>query len=66
MEGTVIIHAIISKDGHIESANAVSGPPMLQGSALEAVRAARYRPYLLTGLPTEVDTTFSIVFRLNG
>jgi periplasmic protein TonB len=65
-EGTVIIHAIISKSGRIESANVVSGPALLQGAALEAVRSARYRPYLLNGQPTEVDTTFSIVFRMNG
>ncbi|MDQ2926308.1 MAG: energy transducer TonB [Acidobacteriota bacterium] len=65
-EGTVVIHAIISKTGAIESANAVSGPIMLQGAALEAVRAARYRPYRLNGEPTDVDTTFSIVFRLNS
>ncbi len=65
-EGTVIIHAIISKAGTIESANAVSGPIMLQGAALDAVRSARYRPYRLNGEPTEVDTTFSIVFRLSS
>jgi protein TonB len=66
MEGTVTIHAIISKTGKIESANAVSGPAMLQGAALDAIRLARYRPYLLNGLPTEVDTTFIVVFRLNS
>jgi len=65
-EGTVVIHAIISKTGRIESATAESGPLMLQGAALDAVRAARYRPYLLNGQPTEVDTTFNVVFRLNN
>ena len=65
-EGTVIIHAIISKAGHIESAIAESGPLMLQGAALDAVREARYRPYLLNGLPTEVETTFNINFRLSN
>lgn len=65
-EGTVVIRAIISKDGRIESANAVSGPTMLQGAALEAVRSARYRPFRLNGEPTEVDTTFSIIFHLGS
>ena len=65
-EGTVVIHAIISKDGRIESANAVSGPTILQGAALEAVRSARYRPFRLNGEPTEVDTTFSIIFHLGS
>jgi protein TonB len=65
-EGTVIIHAIISKEGRIESANVVSGPAMLTGAALDAVRNAHYRPYLLNGQPTEVETTFSINFRLSS
>jgi protein TonB len=64
-EGIVIIHAIISKTGRIESATAESGPMMLRQSALEAVTAARYRPYLLNGSPTEVETTFNINFRLS-
>lgn len=66
VEGTVEVHAIISRTGHVESAEAVRGPEMLRGAALEAVRSARYRPFLLNGQPTEVETTFSIIFRLNS
>ena len=65
-QGTVVIQAIISKAGHIESARVISGPPILQDVALQAVRAARYRPYLLNGQPTEVETTFSIVFHIGS
>jgi protein TonB len=63
-EGTVVVQAIISKSGKIESAQVVSGPAILQAAALRAVREARYRPFLLNGQPTEVVTTVSIVFRL--
>lgn len=63
-EGTVVVQAIISKSGKIESAQVVSGPAILQAAALQAVREARYRPFLLNGQPTEVVTTVSIVFRL--
>ena len=66
LEGTVVIQAIISQSGHIESAHVVSGPAMLQGAALDAVRGARYRPYLLNNQPTEVDTTISITFRMGS
>jgi protein TonB len=66
VQGTVIIQAIISKSGTIESAHVVSGPVLLQGSALQAVRNARYHPYLLNHQPTEVETTFSINFRLGS
>ncbi len=64
--GTVVVQAVISKTGHIESAHVVSGPAMLQGAALEAVRNARYHPFLLNGDPTEVDTTISINFNLDS
>jgi protein TonB len=65
-EGTVVIQAIISKSGRIESAHVLSGSSMLQGAALDAVRSARYRPYLLNNEPTEVETTISINFRLGS
>lgn len=65
-QGTVIIHAIISKVGIIESASVISGPPLLQGAAIDAVKAARYRPFQLNGAPTEVDTTITVNFRLNN
>jgi protein TonB len=66
VEGTVVVDAIISRTGSIESAHVLSGPPMLQQTALEAVRQARYRPFLLNGQPTEVQTTITINFRMGG
>jgi protein TonB len=64
--GSVVLHAIISKGGTIENLTAVSGPAMLQGAAIDAVRQWRYKPYLLNGDPTEVDTTITVNFNLNG
>ena len=65
-EGSVVIEAIISRTGTIESTHIVSGPPMLQQAAMDAVRQARYRPFLLNGQPTEVQTTITINFRIGG
>jgi protein TonB len=65
-EGVVVVHALISKTGNIESARAVSGPAMLQAAAVAAVQQAHYRPYLLNGSPTEVDTTVTINFKLGS
>jgi protein TonB len=65
-QGTVMVQAIISKSGQIESAHVLSGPTMLQGAALDAVRRARYRPFLLNNEPTEVETTISINFHLGN
>jgi protein TonB len=64
--GSVVLHAIISKTGSIESLQAVSGPDMLKGAAMDAVKQWRYKPYLLNGEPTEVDTTITVNFNLNG
>ena len=63
-QGAVVVEAMISKAGRIESAHVTSGPPMLRQAALDAVAAARYRPYLLSGEPIEVETTITVVFRL--
>jgi len=63
-EGTVIVEAIISKSGAIESAHATAGPPLLREAAIDAIRSARYSPYLLNGTPTEVQTTITVQFRL--
>jgi protein TonB len=39
---------------------------MLQQAALDAVRTWRYRPYLLSGEPVEVETTVNVIFTLGG
>lgn len=64
IQGTVILQATISKAGTIENLRVVSGPPMLQMAALDAVETWRYRPYLLNGEPVEVETTVNVVFTL--
>lgn len=66
VEGTVVVEAIISRAGTIESLHVISGPPTLQRATLDAIRAARYQPYLLNGSPTEVQTTISVNFRLGS
>jgi protein TonB len=66
IQGTVVLQATISKAGSIENLRVVSGPPMLQQAALDAVRSWRYKPYLLNGDPVEVETTVNVVFNLGG
>jgi protein TonB len=66
VQGTVVLEAIVSKAGKIESLHVVSGPPLLRGAALDAVAVARYKPYLLNGEPTEVQATITVVFKLGS
>jgi len=65
-DGTVVLAATISKDGTIINLRVVSGPPMLQQAALDAVSQWRYRPYLLNGQPVDVETTVNVIFTLGG
>jgi protein TonB len=62
VQGAVILHAMISKTGTIEDLKVVSGPQMLSGAAVDAVKRWKYKPYLLNGEPTEVDTTITVNF----
>jgi periplasmic protein TonB len=64
IQGTVVLQATISKGGSIENLRVISGPPMLQQAAMDAVRSWRYKPYLLNGEPVEVETTINVVFNL--
>jgi periplasmic protein TonB len=66
VQGTVILHAIIAKDGSVQELQYISGPALLMRSAMDAVRQWKYQPTLLNGEPVEVDTTISVVFTLSG
>src|SRR6516164_6794982 len=66
IQGTVVLQALISKDGTIENLHLVSGHPMLAPAAIEAVKQWRYKPYFLNGEPVEVDTTINVNFTLAG
>ncbi|MGA8940735.1 MAG: M56 family metallopeptidase [Acidobacteriaceae bacterium] len=65
IQGTVLFHAVIGKDGTITSLKLLSGPPELTKAAWDAVKQWTYRPYLLNGNPVEVDTTITVNFALN-
>lgn len=62
VSGTVELHATIAKSGSIKDLHVVSGSPMLQQAAVDAVRTWRYKPYMLNNAPTEVETTIRVVF----
>jgi protein TonB len=66
VQGTVVVEAVISRKGTIESLRVVSGPPMLRSAAMDAIRAARYQPFRLNGEPTEVETRITVNFRMGG
>lgn len=62
IQGQVKLHAIIGRDGRIQSLSAVSGHPLLVRAALDAVEQWRYRPYVLNGEAVEVETFITVNF----
>jgi protein TonB len=66
VQGTVVLHAVIGKDGRVQGLQVVSGHPMLTASAISAVKQWRYKPYMLNGQPVEIDTTITVNFTLAG
>jgi protein TonB len=65
-QGTVVLRAVISRDGNIENLRLQSGPPMLVNSAIDAVRQWHYRPYYLNHEAVEVETQITVNFTLGG
>jgi TonB family protein len=63
IQGQVKLHAIIGRDGRIQSLNAISGHPLLLRAALDAVEQWRYRPYMLNGERVEVETFITVNFK---
>ena len=66
IEGTVLLRAIISKDGTLLNLSSISqsADPELVQAAIDAAKQWRYQPTLLNGQPVEVITTITVNFRL--
>jgi periplasmic protein TonB len=62
VEGTVILEAIISKNGDVENVKVLRGVhPLLDQAAVNAVRKWRYKPVTSNG---KVHTTVTVKFKL--
>jgi protein TonB len=65
--GAVVMRAIVGTDGKVEKLSLISGPPGAYSEAvMNAVRRWEYKPYLLNGNPTRVDTSITINIQRNG
>jgi len=64
VQGAVVVLAVVGPDGRIKSASAISGPPMLQGPAVAAVKQWTYKPATLNGAPVESETRVKLDFSL--
>ena len=65
IQGTVLLQALIGKDGHVKNLHLIAGDKTLAEAAIGAVQQWRYRPYLLMGEPVEVETQITVNFTLS-
>jgi protein TonB len=61
-KGQVKLVAAIGTDGKVKTVKVLSGHPLLQKAAMDAVRQWVYRPTLLNGLPVETETEILVNF----
>ncbi len=62
-QGPVVLHAVIGADGAVQNLRVVSSAhPTLNNAALAAVAQWRFRPYLLNGVPVEVEAQITVNF----
>jgi TonB family protein len=61
-ESTVVVEAVISKAGRVSPVRAVSGSPLLQNEAMNAVRLWRYKPFIRDDEPVDVTTEILVNF----
>jgi TonB family protein len=66
VQGTVVLQAAISRDGTVVALRGMSGHPMLIPAAIEAVKQWRYKPYVINGKPTAVETEIIVTFTLKN
>ena len=64
VEGQVIIKVIIDQDGNVIVANILKSVPMLDESALSAVKERKFSPGKLGGVPVKVNMIVPVQFKM--
>jgi protein TonB len=65
VQGTVAVQIVIDEQGHVISAKAASGHPLLLNAAVQAAYKARFTPTLLSGKPVKVTGNITYNFVLH-
>jgi len=65
VQGSVILQALISRDGAIQDLHVMSGPPILAGAAREAVKQWRFKPHYLGAEAVETQAKITVNFTIS-
>jgi len=64
LNGDVILDALVDEAGRVTDVSVVSGPTLLRGAAMEAVRSWKYEPAQLDGRPVSMHLTVTVKFHI--
>jgi TonB family protein len=64
VQGVVLLETSIDKTGRVADVSVLSGHPLLNDAAVQAVQQWTYQPVLLNGQPVDVVTTVTVNFVL--
>ncbi len=65
VQGSVILQALIGKDGIIQNLRVVSGPHILASAAQDAVRQWHFKPHLEGAEPVETEAKITVNFTIS-
>jgi TonB family protein len=65
VQGSVILEALIGRDGLIQDLHVLSGPPILAGAAQEAVKQWHFRPHFSGTEAVETQTKITVNFTIS-
>jgi TonB family protein len=64
VQGAVVLQVEISMEGRVQNVSVISGHPLLNDAAIQAVRQWTYKPFVLNGQTISVTTTATVNFTL--
>jgi TonB family protein len=65
IEGVVVVDATIDECGHVIELKPISGPSELVPATIAAVKQWEYKPYMISGRPTAIETRVAVKFTLS-
>lgn len=65
VQGSVLLQALISRDGNIQDLQILSGPTILATAAREAVKQWHFKPYMQEGQPVETQAKITVNFTIS-
>ncbi len=65
VQGSVVLQALIGKEGTIQDLQILSGPQILSSAAREAVMQWRFKPYYQSGQAVETEAKITVNFTIS-